>query len=281
MAHDNVTRRQFIERTAAAGAGLVGAAMLGTGELTGTQQAPKLSRVALIRSQSVMAADSQPRLDKLLEMLDIAVQHVFDTDNVQQAWEQVAASDDVVAIKVNCIGPHLNSSVPVVQAVTTRLIDLGIPANNIIVFDRTTEELRKAGFPVQTEGDGVRIYGTDGDYDEPINHRSFHHRLTKIITQRASAIINIPVLKNHARAGVTLAMKNHYGSIDNPAAYHGEYDNCDPYIADVNDIPAIKNKTRLIVCDATRGCWDGGPWAWSWHYLGLQRHYHWQGPGSL
>ena len=120
----------------------------------------------------------------------------------------------------------------------------------------------------------MRIYGTDGDYDEPINHRSFRHRLSKIITQKASVLINMPVLKNHgsAQSGaqVTLAMKNHYGTIDNPGPYHDN--NCDPHIADINDIPAIKQKTRLIVCDATRGCWDEGPGPGAgtiWTYKGI------------
>ena len=67
-------------------------------------------------------------------------------------------------------------------------------------------------------------------------------------------------------------MKNHYGSISKPANYHGPKNNCDPYIADINDIPAIRNKTRLIVCDALRGCWQGGPAPQAgdiWAYQGI------------
>ncbi len=274
MADNKITRREFVERTAALGAGLIGAGLLGTSCETVAQQVapptPTMSRVALIRSETVMATESQPRLEKVLEMLDTAVCHVFATENVQQAWEKVAAADDVVAIKVNCICSHLSSSVPVVLAVATRLMDLGIPGENIIVFDRSTGELRKAGYEVRTEGEGVRVYGTDGDYDQPINHRSFHHSLSNIITQRASALINVPVVKNHGGAQVTLALKNHYGTIDKPGPYHGN--NCDPHIADINDIPIIRNKTRLIVCDATRGCWDGGPGPGAgtiWTYKGI------------
>ncbi len=266
MAGDKLTRREFIQSTIAASAGLAGAAALGTGCRTEAQTAtaagPAMSRVSIIRSETAMATESQPRLDKVLEMLDMAVQHVFSADGAHQAWEQVAASDDVVAIKVNCVDMLLFSSVPVVEAVCIRLMDLGIPARNIIVFDRTSGELRKCGFDVLAEGAAVRVYGTDGDYDEAINHRSFHHRLSKIITQKASAIINIPVLKNHGGAQVTLAMKNHYGTIDQPGAYHGN--NCDPHIADINDIPAIKSKTRLIVVDATRGRWEGGSPLWTY-----------------
>jgi len=53
------------------------------------------------------------------------------------------------------------------------------------------------------------------------------------------------VLKDHGTAGVTLSMKNHYGSVDNPGSLHGGQ--CDPYIPELNNVPDIKDKTRLIV----------------------------------
>jgi hypothetical protein len=34
---------------------------------------------------------------------------------------------------------------------------------------------------------------------------------------------------------------------------------CDPFIADLNMIPAIRSKTRLIIMDALRPLADGGP----------------------
>ena len=263
MANDKITRREFVQRTAAAGTGLIGAGIVGMSCEAAAQQtsaaAPGLSRIGLIRSETVMATENQPRVERILEMLDIGVQHVFGTDNPLHAWERVAASDDVVAVKTNCVSFLLPTGVTLVQAVCARLMESGVPAENIIVYEQATGDLAKGGFEPRRSGPGVRFYGTDGDYDAPLTHRSFHDRLTKIITHKASAIINMPVLKTHARAGVTLAMKNHYGSIDKPSNYHGKDNNCDPYIADINDIPAIKNKTRLIVCDALRGCWQGGP----------------------
>ena len=65
------------------------------------------------------------------------------------------------------------------------------------------------------------------------------------------------MLKDHSTAGVTLSMKNHYGSVDNPGAMHGN--NCDPFIAELNNAPDIKNKTKLIVLDALLGIYLGGP----------------------
>jgi len=42
--------------------------------------------------------------------------------------------------------------------------------------------------------------------------------LSKILTQRSGVLINVPVLKDHDGAGVTIALKNMYGVIHNPTS---------------------------------------------------------------
>jgi uncharacterized protein (DUF362 family) len=81
--------------------------------------------------------------------------------------------------------------------------------------------------------------------------------LSKILTQHCDHLINVPILKDHNIAGVTLSMKNHYGTVDNPGSLHGS--SCNPAIADLNDASAIKDKTRLIVLSALVGIYTGGP----------------------
>jgi uncharacterized protein (DUF362 family) len=70
-------------------------------------------------------------------------------------------------------------------------------------------------------------------------------------------LINLPVLKDHDGAGVTIALKNMYGVIHNPNKYHP--DGCNPYIADLNMLPEIRSKMRLTICDATTAIYEGGP----------------------
>jgi uncharacterized protein (DUF362 family) len=82
-------------------------------------------------------------------------------------------------------------------------------------------------------------------------------RLSKILTERCDVLINVPVLKDHDGAGVTIALKNMYGVIHNPNKYHPN--GCNPYIADLNMLPAIRTKMRLTICDATMACFEGGP----------------------
>ena len=90
------------------------------------------------------------------------------------------------------------------------------------------------------------------------------------VTRVCDGIVNLPVLKDHSIAGVTIALKNLFGTIHNPNKYHTSAG--DPYIADVYMLPPIRKKVRLAICDATIAQYGGGPSympQWSWPFNGL------------
>jgi len=190
--------------------------------------------------------------------VDYGVGELAGESNVQKAWERFFGSDDVVGIKVCTIGRAALSTEPLLAAVVAeRLQAMGIPARNIIIWDRSADELRAAGYDLEPGPSAVQCTSHGGDWDAPVESGVWRGRFAKLLTQHTSALINMPVLKDHGIAGVTCALKNHYGSIDNPGSCHGN--NCDPYIADINAHAAVTSKTRLIIADATRVCWDQGP----------------------
>jgi uncharacterized protein (DUF362 family) len=93
---------------------------------------------------------------------------------------------------------------------------------------------------------------------------------SKIASSLCTAIVNVPVLKDHDLAGVSIGMKNFFGIIHNPNKYHDS--NCNPYVADLNSHPFIKDKLRLIVCDALKAQYHGGPAfkpQWTWDFRGM------------
>jgi hypothetical protein len=61
-------------------------------------------------------------------------------------------------------------------------------------------------------------------------------------------LINVPLLKQHDFSGISFAMKNHYGSFDRPTRLHPP--RLDQGIAELNALPPIKERTRLIIGDA-------------------------------
>jgi uncharacterized protein (DUF362 family) len=80
---------------------------------------------------------------------------------------------------------------------------------------------------------------------------------TNILSRKATALINVPVMKDHDLSGVACGMKNMYGAIHNPNRYHDN--NCSPFVADVCAHPFVKNKTRLILADSLTAQYHGGP----------------------
>jgi len=206
------------------------------------------------------------------DMVHTAVKRLAGEDDLRAAWLKFVGPDDVVGLKINCLfGPGASTHMEVVQAVIAGCRAVGVPPEHIIVWDRTTGDMTKTGYPVVREGEGVRFYGTDGFYEPNASvEGSFNGRLSQILTRTTTALINLPVLKTHGTSGITGALKNHYGSFHNPASHHDNY--CDPFIADVNSLPVIREKTRLIVMDALLPIAEGGPAAkpaMTWPYGGI------------
>ncbi len=249
-------RRAFV-REGSLAAAAIGLAPKGSG-IALAQDEPK-SRVASIHSETVQQAAGRLSKAVVLEMLDSGVVHATGQENANAAWGSLFASDDAVAIKVNVSGgPLLSTNRTIVDAIIERLAGVGISTDNIAIYDRTNGALAACGYTLNSSA-GVKCGGVEGHWDKTkvIRQGAFRGCLADILNY-VSAIINVPILKD-APVGITIALKNHFGTIEKPSACHGN--GCDPYIADVNAIPGIKDKQRLAVCDATAACYEGGPGA--------------------
>ena len=258
MRSDN--RRDFLKKC------LTGAAVLGAGGRMGLLAAAE-EGAALAKSRVVVARDAMLRgtgatVDsrRMLSLLDRAMQSLFDRDNPTEPWKKLVRPGETVGLKVNTLGGRgLSTNVQLVEAICERLQEAGIKASDIVVWDRGSDEMEHVGFHVATDGNRVQCFGTDRvDYEQELaTYGSVGSRLSKILTQRCNVLINVPILKDHDGAGVTIALKNMYGVIHNPNKYHPN--GCDPYIADLNMLPEIRSKMRLTICDATTACFEGGP----------------------
>lgn len=197
---------------------------------------------------------------RIANLLDRAMLGLFDSADPARCWAKVARPGQLVGLKVNTLGGRgLSSNVQLVDAICERLQGAGIRAQDIVIWDRDTEELERAGFRIRTGGSQVRCFGTDkvGFEEELVTFGSVGSQLSRILTQRCDVLINVPVLKDHDGAGVSIALKNMYGAIHNPNKYHPN--GCDPFVADVNMLPEIRAKVRLHICDATTAGFEGGP----------------------
>jgi hypothetical protein len=185
------------------------------------------------------------------EMLDASITALTGLDKAQDAWSVLFSPDERIGIKVNAFRNSLIwTHVPLVAAVTDSLQEAGIPAEQIVIFDYYTNELETAGFAINEDGPGVRCYGSGSNYTEAGTVNGKNIELSDILLG-CDALINMPVLKSHMIAGVSFAMKNHYGSISGPSLLHSNIGN---RMAELNALPPIKDRTRLIVGDALTAC---------------------------
>jgi hypothetical protein len=200
------------------------------------------SRVVLVRHGGVWAG-STPDPAIVLQMLDAGLSTLADTADVLAVWRALFDPAERVLLKVNCIAYGGPTQPAVAYSVARRLQDAGLPAENILIFDRTDNELAAAGYALNEGGPGVQCHGARGKGTEASLSQAsvrFYQELGA-----ADAIVNIPTPKQHGTAGVSVALKNHYGSVDQPGALHGNW--CDPAIAELNAQPTVRDKTRLIV----------------------------------
>jgi hypothetical protein len=181
----------------------------------------------------------------LCQMLDASIVELTGLADAAQAWGALFSPDERIAIKVN---GHKSGAVhvPLAVAVTECLQASGIPAANILVWDRSTRELEGEGYPANLDGPGVRWHGTDGSYREGWTLLEGEIRLSELLLGY-SALINLPILKVASGPGISFAMKNHYGTFDRPRNYHGN--KFERGIAELNALAPIRERARLVIGD--------------------------------
>lgn len=233
---------------------------------------PRKSKVVVARDPQLRASGSTVDSARLLKILDRAVQSLYDCDSPLEAWQRVVKPGEVVGLKANCLaGRGISTSVALVDAICERLQQAGVPQKNIVIWDRLNQDLESAGFRAGSHG-RIRCMGNDtsGYENELTIYGSAGSLLSTALTRVCDVVINLPVLKDHGIAGVTLSLKNLFGAIHNPNKYHVNVG--DPYVADVYMLPPIRQKVRLHICDAITAQYEGGPSympQWSWPYNGL------------
>ena len=271
-----VTRREFLVEAAAGAAAAAGMVVGLPGPLWGAGPAPlqSKSRVVVIRHESLAAENLAP--PRIRNLLDEAAKALAGESKAADAWARWFRPDDRPGIKVNCLGYATRPAVA--QALAEAVGAVGLPPEQMILWDRTGRELQAAGYTLREAGPGVRCFGTDalesrgnaGYAAEIATSGSIGSLYSRIITDETNTLVSACVLKDHGGAGLTCSLKNFFGAIHNPNKYHGN--NCDPFVADVCAHALIRDRLRLVVCDATHPQYHGGPAMrvqWQWPYGGL------------
>lgn len=258
-------RREFLKATAT-GAAILGSSAAAEKLGLAAVLAPPVDghvqggrpRVVVARDAALQGAPADEK--RVLDLLDRAMAAYTGRDRPVEAWKRVVPPGVVVGLKINGLGGRgISTHAVLVQAVAERLQQIGVPAGNIVVWDRNARDLEACGMTISTSSGRVRCFGSDvaGFEDHQEQCGAAGVRLSKILSRECGFVISMPILKDHEGAGVTFTMKNMYGVIDKPFLLHANA--CNPGVADLNALPVIRNKVRFTIGDALTSVCDGGP----------------------
>jgi len=231
------------------------------------------SKVVIAQNDLVRDKNKKLMGDQVEKLLNRTIENLFEVSKSGKAWQQLFNKNDVVGIKVNCLaGRGLSTSYELTLAIIHGLRSAGVAERNIIIWDRANRDLKKAGYKIQTNRNKLKCYGTDqvGYTRNLYEFGEVGSSLSNILVRQCTAIVNVPILKDHGICGVTNALKNFFGAIHNPNKYHDNLG--DPFIADVYSLPEIRSKTRITITDTLTAQYEGGPPfmpQWTWHFNGL------------
>ncbi|PKK82624.1 MAG: hypothetical protein CVT49_12805 [candidate division Zixibacteria bacterium HGW-Zixibacteria-1] len=219
-----------------------------------------MSKVVVVRMVDRKADEALNKSDYKI-MLIKGLQRLFDSPVIDKEIRTLLPGR-VIGMKTNCLTHKFNSTpIPLTEALGDILIKAGFEDNNIIVWERQSRELEKAGYELNASSFGRRCFGTDsnnaGYSPDLYGHGKANSLVTRIMTDMIDSNINMPVLKDHSIAGLSGGLKNMFGAINNPNKYHA--DNCSPFAAHVSALTPIKTKNRLIIIDAVKVQYHMGP----------------------
>jgi Domain of unknown function (DUF362) len=204
------------------------------------------------------------------------------------AWRVLFEPGDVVAIKVCPVGGRrLCSDALVLNQVVDGLKQAGVRLNDIFVYNRYRREMYEAGIQ-RWAPDGVRIAWASeaysrmqldmGGYDPDVyvdlalalpgqDTSDDHVRrsyVARLLSKQVNKVVNLPVLKHHDAAGVTIALKNlSHGFVNNVERSHATatLNATGTFIPAVVNLPVFRQKVGLHIVDGVRSLYSGGPGA--------------------
>ena len=206
-------------------------------------------------------------------MVEHGLSAITGKKTAKEAWLSLVNTQDVIGLKVHSApGQTSGTRRPVVAGVIEGLLKAGIPAKQIIVWDRKLSDLKLAGYSALAEQYGVRLAGSfDESYDETqfyespllgtliwgdrefgqkgegIGRKSF---VSKLVTTNITKLISITPLLNHNVTGVYGALAGMaLSSTDNLRRFELDPPRLANAIPELYALPSISDKVVLNIVD--------------------------------
>ncbi len=154
-----ITRREFIKKSALAAGGT---ALLGSHFMCGSA---KKSRVVSAAAEDMLNGQKY-NPDAVHRAFSEGLKEMTGERTLEKAWSSLFSPDDVVGVKINCIGaPKISSSLQSINETIDGLKSAGVKENNIIIWDRMDREFRRVGLEINKGSTGVRVHGSSTKWE--------------------------------------------------------------------------------------------------------------------
>jgi hypothetical protein len=173
-------------------------------------------------------------------MMDQGLMQLTETSTRAAAWQALIphyVPEQRVAIKVNLNCARsvddrdniIDALIEVVNGIVRGLKGIGVAESDIWVYDavRSIPDRFRNGcrFPgIQFSGADVNSQGFSDletvTFEPPADASPIGHQRISNVLADSDYLINVPIMKKHGGAGVTLSFKNHFGSVDDCRALH-------------------------------------------------------------
>jgi uncharacterized protein (DUF362 family) len=233
----------------------------------------------------------QPRV--IRRMVESLICRVTGMHSVSDAWRSLVSPEDRVGIKVSAAGRSVSGTNPeVIDAIVEGLVEAGVSPRNIIVWDKSIEDLLAAGY--KKDGGRYVLQGIDPKtgYDQqsqvsaPVlgkliwgdskfgdrkgtrfvdllssgDQLSSQSFFAKVLSTEVTKVINVPSLTDSYLTGINGGIVNMtLSNIDNWRRFAKASAEGASYIAEVYADPLIREKVVLTLLDALVLQYAGGP----------------------
>lgn len=210
-----------------------------------------------------------PKQPAAKAMLQRAMTELTGKSDLAEAFALFVHKDDRVAIKPNGLGAGrgatMASNKELILEIARGVVAAGVPPENITLFEQYTSFLagtRVLDDKLNVHPDfpaGVKkaIHDNRDAVMDSIRVSGISTKFVRPFTE-ATAVINVPLIKDHSLCGYTGALKNiTHGCTTNPQAFHAH--NCSPQIAELYAQDVVKSRVVLHIKDGYKAIYDGGP----------------------
>ena len=158
-----ITRRQFVRNSAV----LAGGAALFGGSIacrSGAKSGGKSRVVSAAAEDMLVDLDYSPAA--VHRAFAAGLKELTGEGTLENAWSSLVSPDDIVGIKINCIGaPRISSSLASINETIAGLKSAGVKENNIVIWDRMDRGFRRTGLEINRGPTGVRVMGCSTEWE--------------------------------------------------------------------------------------------------------------------